>query len=224
MGPKAETILEYARAAPHRVTLEVGSFGLHPPRTVELQLEAEVVDAADCALSALPEAIGSGVAQGVLLIDVGYLRTKLTVISEDGCDHQEQLIDLGIRECVRRILRDEQDQDLIEDELAVMRALERSTSGAIQIGGRRFDVARTLANARRTMEEEIFRASERVIQECYSRSGRNLRAVAIFGGGASMIGTGIAQRLQLTVGSVRTCVANNDFLLVSGAIDAAQER
>jgi hypothetical protein len=217
IGPKAETILEYVRAAPHEFTIAVESFGRHPPRRVEIQLEADVLDAPDCALSALPEALRSAVRRGILLIDVGYMRTKLAVLSEDGCDHQEQLIDLGVADCVRRILRDEQEQDLIEDELAVMRALERSSSGSVQIGGRRFDIGHTLANAQRAMEEEIARASARVIVERYNNSGRSCAAVAIFGGGAAMIGKGLAARIQSTVRLEQTWITTEDFLLVNGA-------
>jgi hypothetical protein len=223
IGPKAEAILEYARSAPHHVRFAVESFGRHPPRTVELQIEAVVHDAADCALSALPSALDGAVTKGVLLIDIGYLRTKLAVISEEGCDHQEQLIDLGVGECVRRILRDEQDQDLIEDELAVMRALEKTSGGVLEIGGRRFDVARTLASVRRTLEEEILRACERVVAERYNRLGKSCAAAAIFGGGAALIGSGLADRIESTLDMMQSFVTRNDFFLVSAATDRAHK-
>lgn len=219
-GPKADAIARYAAAGSRSVSLVVHGFRRRSPRRVRVETSCRVVDGAPCAVAALPDELGVARGERLLVIDVGYLRTKLAILSPDGSEHQEQLASLGVSDCVRRVLRDGQDQGLVEDEFAVIRALERPHGGELQVAGRRFAIGETLASARRALEEELARAARRAVVELFGRRGAVCRRVAIVGGGAAVAGEGLAQQLRaLALGFEVVWVAGDtDFLLVDGAL------
>jgi hypothetical protein len=215
MGAKAQAILSYAEASPRSTTFLKWKVGKPQPQLIQLRARSRVIDAADCAAAALPP--GSS-PQRLLLLDIGYLRTKLAVMSTEGCEHQEQLDGLGVSDCVRRILRDGQEQELIEDEYAVSKALERSQS-TIEVAGRRFDIASILDGTRRGLEEELARAAKRAVVKTFGKSTESCKAAAIIGGGAAIIGKGLAERLkQLGIGLDTAWIADDTrFFLLEGA-------
>ncbi len=215
VGTKAEAILRYAEASPRTTVFLKWKVWNPQPHFMQISARGHVVDAADCAVAALPPEFSLGRVRRLLLIDIGYLRTKLAIMSTEGCEYQEQLDDLGVSDCVRRILLEGQEQGLIEDEYAVIRALERSHS-MIEVAGRRFDVSRTIESARRGLEEELARAAQRAVMEEYGRRGDRCRAVAVIGGGAAIVGEGLAARLKasdLGLGAVWVATDTKFFLL-----------
>ncbi len=218
-GAKAEAVLRYAEAAPWSATIVVQGFKRQSPRRIRLEVRCSVIDGAPCAVAALPDEIGVERVERLLLIDIGYLRTKLAIVSAAGCEHQEQLAGLGVSDCVQRILRDGQEQGLVEDEFAVIRAMEHPDGGELEVAGRRFDIGKTLASAQRALEEELARAARRVVVDLYGRGGAVCRGVAIVGGGAAVVGAGLAKRLRaLELGLETAWVADDtDFLLATGA-------
>jgi hypothetical protein len=191
-GKKDEGVFGWVRDLPRTVAFEVRSVRHPEPRRVELALKGRVVDAADCAARVLPAEL----APVLLLVDVGYFRSQLTLLSGEGCEHQEVLDGLGISQCVRRILRDEQERGLVEDELAVVRALERSRAGRLEVAGREFEVGRSLRAAREMLGEELARAVRRVVLGYFARRARSCRRVAIIGGGSKLIGGELRARLE----------------------------
>ena len=113
MGAKAEAISRYAEASPRTAKFLKWKVRSFQPLLVQLSTRGHVVDAADCAEAALPPEVSLQRVRRLLLIDIGYLRTKLTIISTEGCERQEQLDGLGVSDCVRRILRDGQELGLV---------------------------------------------------------------------------------------------------------------
>jgi len=228
-GEKARAISSYAREAPARVAFDVR--GLHDPepRRVEVTLRRSVLDAADCAVAALPDELDLRRTGRVLIVDVGYLRTKLSIVSEDGCEHQEQLDSLGAADLVRRVLRDGQDHGLVEDEFAVIRALESSripetsegpvASQRLVVAGRAFDVDSALRSARAGLEEELERAVRRLVLGHFRRRAETCRAVACIGGGAALVGAGLSARVRAAgLGLTDVWVTRDaSFLLLEGA-------
>lgn len=215
-GPKAETILQYVESSPSP-SFSVWTPGRAQPQRVTLGVQAQALDAAICAIAALPKEMSLEQLGRVLLIDIGYHRTKLYVVSEQGCEHQEQLVELGISDCVLRILRDGQEQGLVEDEFAVIRALERSQE-VIEIAGRRFDIGKTLESARRGLEEELARAAQAAVVGHFKRQALPCKAAAIIGGGAAMVGQGVAARLAASDLGMATWVCPDpSFYLLEGA-------
>lgn len=218
LGAKSRTLLRYAGGSPRTVRMRAFKPGRARPREVVLETRRHVLDAASCAAAALPGALDPAVTGRVLWLDVGYLRTKLAVIAPEGCVEQRLLDGLGVVDCVRRILRDGQEQELVEDELAVMRALERSQA-TIEIAGRRFDVQRMLGSARRSLVEELVGDARSAIVELYARDAEPCRAVAVTGGGAALVGDATAQGLvEADVGVTESWVASDpSFFLLEGA-------
>jgi hypothetical protein len=215
-GAKAEAILDYARQLRRKVAFEVRSVRNAKPRRVELALRGRVVDAADCAVRVLPPDLDP---RPVLLLDIGYFRSQLSIVSGEGCDYQEQLDGLGVSQCVRRILRDEQERGLVEDEFAVIRALERSAESRLEVAGREFEVGRSLARARESLGQELEHAARRVVLDYYGRRGQTCRALAIIGGGSRLAGSDLAARLgraELGLG-VQWVTADPSFFLLAGA-------
>jgi hypothetical protein len=172
----------------------------------------------------LPTALAPEAQGAVLAIDVGFLRTKLAILTPDGCESQEAIERLGTSDLVQRILRDGQEQGPVEDEFAVIDALERGDDGALVVAGRRFDVAATLQSAGRALEEEIVRAARRASLAHFERTGMPCRAAVLMGGGALVLGSGVKARLEKhDVDSVWLC-PEPSWLLVEGARNLAAAR
>jgi hypothetical protein len=218
-GAKAETILRYAEQSPRTAAFEVHSLQQREPRRVELEVRSRVVDAADCAAAALPSHCSLHKLERLLLIDIGYFRTKLAIVSSHGCEHQEQLDSVGVSDCVKRILRDGQDRGLVEDEFAVIHALEKSAPGALQVAGRRFAVTEPLRNARDGLEQELERAARRTLLGYFGRRARLCRGAVVLGGGVALVGEGLLARLRASeVGlSQAWAAADPSFFLLDGA-------
>ena len=190
LGPKVAPVLRQAARSPRPIELAAWRVGAQTPSHIRLDVSMSVVDAPACARAALPPEIVP--ADGpLLLVDIGYLRTKLAILSPVGCEHHEEVHGVGVAACVARILRDGQAQDLVEDELAIVRALERSTD-FIEVQGRRFDVRETLQAVQREVALDIAREALRLIRDHYGLRGDACRAVAILGGGAVLLGRGVA--------------------------------
>ena len=217
-GPKADAIRRYAADAQAKVAMNAWKFGRSEPRQVNLAVRYRVVDAADCALAALAPEITLASVRRLLLVDIGYVRTKLTIVSEQGCEAQEELRDLGGSDCVRRVLRDGQEQGLVEDEFAVIRGLERSQR-VVEVAGRKFDIAAAFGDARRALADEVFRSIERTLLQHFHRTGEMCRTVAVTGGGAAMLGRPFAARLTSSdLGlDVARITDEPSFLLTTGA-------
>lgn len=192
-GPKAEALTRYASGFPADARFFGWTFQEPTPRRFELRVKVQIVDAAVCAAARLPVQIGVSRVGRVLLVDVGYFRTKLAVVSKQGCVLQETL-DFGVSDCVRRILRDGQDQGLVEDEFAVIRALEVSHD-EIEVAGRRYSIAPILQSAVKGLEQELANAIRRTLVAHYDRGGDVCPAVSVLGGGAALVGEGLCKRL-----------------------------
>jgi len=218
-GAKAQSILRYAEASPRSTAFLKWKVRRHRPKLIQLRIRGRVVDAADCAAAALPPGVSLQQIRRLLLLDIGYLRTKLAIMSTDGCEHQEQLDGLGVCDCIRRVLRDGQEQELIEDEYAVIKSLERSQD-TIEVAGRRFDVGAILKSARRGLEEELARAAGRAVAGHFGKSSDACKVMAIIGGGAAVVGKGVAARArQLGVGLDTAWIAGDTrFFLLKGAL------
>jgi hypothetical protein len=227
VGAKAQAILRYAEASPRSTAFLKWKIRSPRPVLIQLRIRGRVVDAADCAAAALPPGVSLQQVQRLLLLDIGYLRTKLAIMSTDGCEHQEQLDGLGVSDCIRRILRDGQEQVLVEDEYAVIKALERS-HGTIEVAGRRFEIGDILDRARRGVEEELARAARRAVADHFGKSTDACKVVAIIGGGAAVIGKGVAARIkELGVGLDTAWISGDTrFFLLGGArrIDGQKSR
>jgi hypothetical protein len=218
-GAKAETILRYAQQSPRTAAFEVRSLQQPEPRRVELNVRSRVVDAADCAAAALPSHCSLQELERLLVIDIGYLRTKLTIVSTQGCEHQEQLDSLGVSDCINRILRDGQDRGLVEDEFAVIHALEKSAPSALEVAGRWFEVTEPLRRAREGLEQELERAARRMLLGYFGRRAQLCRGAIVLGGGAALVGAGLIARLRASdVGLSHTWAATDpSFFLLEGA-------
>jgi len=217
VGRKAEVIAEYARAPKPATTVELRSYSRASPRRLRLSIRSRITDAPSCVAAALPAALSPAAQGAVLVIDIGFLRTKLAVLTPDGCQSQEAVERLGTSDLVQRILRDGQGEGLVEDEFAVIDALERGDGSVLVVAGRRFDVAATLRSAGRALEEEIVRAARRVSVVHFERTGSPVRAVAVAGGGAQVVGAGVKARLEDDgTGTVWLC-PEPSWLLVEGA-------
>ena len=212
VGRKADVVLRYAAECPRDVIIEIHNYRRKSSRNLSVSARGRCIDAMACARAALPPEVAIERAGRTLVLDVGYLRSKFAVLSQSGCDHQEQVEGLGVSECVYRILRDGQDQGLMEDEFAVVRALEACPPERFEIAGRRFDVRKIFESARATLEDELVRAARRIVLHQLERRGETCRAVAIIGGGARVVGSGVADRLKSELGLV-TWVGAADLLL-----------
>jgi hypothetical protein len=225
LGPKADALVRYVRELPPRVTIHAWSALTARPLRVELALRASVLDAAECAMAALPAELEGERNGRWLLCDIGYRRTKLAIVSARGCEHQEQLDGIGVHDCVRRILSDGQEQGLVEDELAVIRALERGEP-ALEVAGLSFDVSRTLADASRALVDELARGVERTLVDDFVRRGEACRGLAILGGGAALVGSALAARLEGSELRLATSwvAPAPSFTLLEGAVRALERR
>ncbi len=218
-GAKANALSRYVAGCPRQATLVLRNLRTQGRRRLEVDFSARVMDAADCA-SAEPPADALLARLGrLLLVDIGYRRTKLALLSRDGCEHQEEIADLGVAFCLHRILRDGQDQGLVEDELAVVEAFEKPPHHIIEVAGRRFDVRDAYHSALRVLELELARAMKRVALEQYQRSGEVCRGAMILGGGAHIAGAGLLALLEKSDGGFTTVRVADDpgYLLLQGA-------
>ena len=211
-GPLAAAVERYA-ASPRRIEMLRWTFDRDEPEPMRLEVTGRVVDAATCIAAALPERAGR-----TLALDVGYEKTLVALLDPSGCLRQERLDALGYSDCVRRVLRDGQEQELIEDELAVIWALERADR-VIDIAGRRFDVGAMVDRAADALVGEVVRAARRVLLEEFGRSAEPCRAVALTGGGSAALGDSLEARLrELDVG-LETVVRAPEpsYVVVDGA-------
>jgi hypothetical protein len=217
VGVKANAIQNYARQPVRSVAFEARSIRHPAVRRVQLTVCSGVLDAAGCAVAALPAAWCK--IERTLLIDIGYFRTKLSIVSAQGCEHQEQLDTVGVSDCVRRILRDGQDQGLVEDELAVMRALENCAGGKIRVAGRQFDVRQPLHSAREGLQLEVAQAAGRLLTDYFGRRAELCRGAVITGGGSALVGADLAQRLRNADLGLTQVMATSEasFFLLNGA-------
>ncbi len=216
LGPKSTALQEYAVAGPHRSTIAVRSYRSFEPRRVEMSVRAQIVDAAACAYRGVPLAWRE--TGRVLVADIGYLRTKLSIVSREGCEAQTECDGLGAADCVRRVLRDAQEQGLVEDELAVIRALERGRGGTIEVEGRTFDVRAALTAAQQALGQEVAQAVARFVSERFRLAGTSCRRVALIGGGAALAGACVVAELaRLDLGLESWVAERPAFLLVEGA-------
>lgn len=218
VGAKADAIARYASVSPRTAKFMAWAAGQSTARPIDLRVESRVADASDCLAAALPTEVDVSGAGRVLLVDIGYSRTKLSIVSTEGCELLRPIEGLGVSNCVRRILRDGQERGLVEDELALINALEKSAR-TIEIAERRFDISRDLERAIRVLSEELASAAKQTVLEHYNRRGEVCRGLAILGGGASLVGEALSTRIQqLNLGLERTWVAEDpNFLLVNGA-------
>jgi hypothetical protein len=117
------------------------------------------------------------------------------------------------------VLRDGQDQGLVEDEFAVIRALEKSAGDWIEVAGRRFEVASVLGPACASLVQDLERGVRRFALGHYQRCAGLCRGAAIFGGGSVQAGPTLANRLRTAdIGIEATWVAEEmSFLLLTGA-------
>jgi hypothetical protein len=117
------------------------------------------------------------------------------------------------------VLRDGPDLGLVADEFALIRALEGSQQDVITVGKRRFDIGALLRTARRGVEEELEKNLRRLLLEQYARGGGSCDEAVLFGGGALVLGSGLAARLEACqIGLGATSVAHDpSFLLIDGA-------
>ncbi len=224
-GRKLPATQRYVDATPRHVRFLSWSAGRDEPSRVELAVRGEIVDAPNAARAMLPAQPMLADPERVLVVDIGYLRTKLAVLSEHGCDHQEEIEDVGVADCVRRVLRDGQELGLIEDEFAVIKALEQSQE-LVQIAGRRYEVAQILDSARRGLEQEVTRAVERLMRAQSARLGTPIRSVMLIGGGSAVVGGAIRDGLRASkLGLRRVLVARDpSYFLAEGAARLCDRR
>ena len=218
-GAKAGAISAYVSTLPRTTTLELRSYRRSTPRHLELTLQGTIVDAPTCIAAALPERLAPEQSGRVLLLDIGFLRSKLAIVAPSGCEHQAELPGLGTSVLVRRILRDGQDQGLVEDEFAVIEALERTSGDTLSVSDRVFSITAAQSASARFLQEELSLAVERAIVDHFGRHAERCRAAAILGGGARFVGGALARRLQAAgLGLDEVWVAPEpDHLVVEGA-------
>ncbi len=217
----AAAVARYVAKGPRTDRFLAWTAGSPDPRRVEVEIHFRVVDWAACAFAALPPNLrGSRFA----VVDIGYRRTKFAILSDRGCEHQADLAAVGVSDCVHRILRDEQEQGLVEDEFAVIRALERSQT-VIDVAGRRFDVRRSLDDARRALEQDLAGALDRALRADFERALLPCSTIALIGGGAQVVGSALATRIKamrLGVDQVWVC-PDSRFFLSEGALGLAPD-
>lgn len=223
-GAKAASIQRYA-GTPRSIHMLRWTFESPDPEPMRLEVTGRIVDAADCVAAALPEEIGLTTVGRVLIIDIGYTRTKLAIVTPEGCQRQAQLPSLGYSDCVWRVLRDGQDQGLVEDEFAIIWALERG-KGILEVAGRRFDVGAMLEKAADAVVVELARAVQRVLAADFGRHAEMCRTVALVGGGTVGLGEGLSARLRaLDVGLETVWICPDpSYVLVEGARALASGR
>jgi hypothetical protein len=217
LGTKADALMRYSAHLPPEVSIEVHNYRQKKPRKLRIAVRARFVDAITCARAALPSDAAVERVGRTLLVDIGYLRTKFAIVSRDGCEHQEQVSGLGVSDCVYRILRDGQEQGLVEDEFAVIRALEACRPERFEVAGRRFDVRKAFESAGHALEEELVRIGRRIVLEHYGRSGEMCKAVALIGGGAAIVGQNVGERLKREFGFTTWAGASDGTFLLEGA-------
>ncbi|MBI5538281.1 MAG: hypothetical protein HY898_36500 [Deltaproteobacteria bacterium] len=216
-GSKADEILAYAEGLRGTQSIASWSFLRRARAQLTVELRGSVMDAADCVVAAVPPEFRLDAIQRLLVIDIGYRRTKLVVVSEEGCEHVEH-VDIGVSDCVKRIMRDGGGEGLYEDECALIRALE-GNRGPLEVAGRSYDVKRPLGEALRGLEEEIGNAARKVVLNLFERRGEVCKTAAITGGGAPLMGDNLAAQLTAGQGPMTAVWVAPDpsFLLVEGA-------
>jgi hypothetical protein len=202
-GVKARVLAGVAAEIHGELTLTAQSFRAPGARRLRFTVGGEVVDAPACAAAVLPPEVLAAAGGGVLLLDVGFRRTKAAVVSREGCVLQTEHEPLGFADCVRRILRDAQDHGLVEDEFAVIRALEAAPR-LLAIAGRQFAVGEILDRAVADLADAVARAAARDLADDFGRRGAACGAAAIFGGATPIVGPAIAARLRAADLGLRT--------------------
>lgn len=217
VGAKANTITRYAQLAGRKFFIEAHKHFRSNVRRIHIAARTICVDATDCVRAALPAELATERVGRTLIIDIGYLRTKFAIVSGEGCEHQ-QAEHLGVSDCVYRILRDGQEQGLVEDEYAVIRALEACRPERFEVAGRSFDVRAPFESACDALQRELVRVARRIVLEQFGRSGEMCRGVAVIGGGAAIVGARIAEQLKSAIGlSVTWVSSDTSDLLLEGA-------
>ena len=218
-GVKAQVICQHAGSLSGEVSVTGRSLRRGAAHQVRLQVRAQVDDAAGCGAAFARQDPALLLADRLLVLDVGYFRTKLAVVSEAlGCELQSEHADLGVSDCVRRVMRDSQDQGLVGDEYALARALE-SRRDVVSLAKRSFGIADVMAAAATDLSRGIARVVRTELLGDYARSGRPCQAAVIMGGGAAHVGPQVAELLraeELGLRSVRV-TTEPSFALVEGA-------
>jgi len=221
-GSKADRILRYADTRPREISIDVHNYRQRKPKQMRVNVQSKCIDAMDCVRAALPTELAVERAGRMLIVDIGYLRSKFAVLSATGCEHQQVEV-LGVSDCVYRILRDGQEQGLVEDEFAMIIALESRAPERFEIAGRSFDVRRIFDSARRALEEELFRVARRIVLDALGRTAEACSALVITGGGAAIVGSGLAERLKRELALRTTWVGGADgSLFLEGARHVAR--
>jgi hypothetical protein len=215
-GLKGSVIEQFARRGSRPVHMELRSHRSQAVRVLDVELQPRLVDAPSCAHSALGSRATATAT--TLVVDIGYLRCKLYVLSPLGCERATEIDQLGIRDCVRLLLRDGQAIGLFEDEYAVILALEAHRDGTLEIRRRRFAVGRILGNAAADLSEALARRIEHTVVSLYERRGITCHHVVLAGGGVHLVGKELARRLNgLGLGLVPELVQHTDYWLLEGA-------
>jgi hypothetical protein len=195
-GAKADAIVRHCNQGPREVRVTRWSYLRSEREARRVTYEPRIIDAAECALAILPDGSGPEAIGAVMLVDVGYLRTKLAIVSSLGCEAQQELHGLGIADCVQRVLRDGQELGLIEDEVAVIRSFEQGWGGRVQVADRTFEVGAAFESARAALEQELAKSVQKMQMDWFSRHAQVCGGLAILGGGAAIVGSGLVARLE----------------------------
>jgi hypothetical protein len=215
-GIKAQVTAAFAAEIAGEMTIATGTFRAPRGRGLRFSLRPGILDAPACAAAALPPDVCA--AGGTLLVDVGYFRTKLAVVGPEGCALQRDHEGLGLADCVRRVLRDAQEQGLVEDEFAVIRALETARR-VLTIAGRTFDVGAILDRAVADLAHAVSGVARQALADDFDRRGTPCAAAAILGGGTPLAGAAIAAHLREAGLGLRVLWLTPDpsFFLLGGA-------
>jgi hypothetical protein len=218
-GLKAQLICQYAASVSGEVSVEGRSLRGGAARLVRPEVRGQVDDAPECAAAFARQDAALRAADRVLVLDVGYFRTKLAIVSETlGCELQSEHADLGVVDCVRRVMRDAQSEGLVGDEYALARALE-SRRDVVDLAKRRFGIADVVTGAAADLATGVERVVRAELQADFTRSGRPCPGAIIMGGGAVYVGEAVAKLLKAPAVGVKTVRVTTEpsFALVEGA-------
>jgi hypothetical protein len=197
-GVKAQALQRWAGSLPGPRTIRWWSMLARCQTECRLSLRTRVVDAADCAVAALPHAMRPEQVARILVLDIGSMRSRLALVSADGCEHLQEVA-MGAGSCVP--LRWQNGSG--------------PASGQQAMGRRGGDAEGAGASA---LEVELDRAVRKMVFGHFERSGNLCKHAAIVGGGAPVIGRALAGTLRVGAGLSQVWVASEpDFLLVDGA-------
>jgi hypothetical protein len=217
-GVKAQLICQYAASVSGEIGVEGRSLR-GAARLVRPEVRGQVDDAPECGAAFARQDAALRAADRLLVLDVGYFRTKLAIVSESlGCELQSEHADLGVADCVRRVMRDSQSEGLVGDELAITRALE-SRRDVVELARRRFGITDVVSAAAADLARGVARVVRTELQADYARTGRPCGAAVVMGGGAAHVGERVAALLRAPEVGVKTVRVTPEpsFALVEGA-------